>query len=270
MSSTILVVKQTLEDILEENRLLKAEITACNRRIAYLEGELKTYKRKLFGKKSEKLPKEAPLARELNADLKLNDNDKAILKKLLEETDSKSNDSELTVLDTKLPLERIEIDLKDHEKYCHHCSNPMHQMGEEICSQIEYIEPRLKHRKIVRLKYACRHCELEVKVPKKPGRKGKVIKAAPGLLAHLIVAKYADHLPLYRLEGIFKRHGYKIARSTLCDWLKHATKILASKVDAIKSEILQDPKIHTDDTTLPVQDRTLKGRTRTERNYCHV
>jgi hypothetical protein len=165
--------------------------------------------------------------------LQLDDNDKAILKKLLEETDSKSNDSELTVSDTKLPLERIEIDLKDHEKYCHHCSNPMHQMGEEICSQIEYVEPSLKHRKIVRLKYACRHCELEVKVPKKPGRKGKVIKAGPGLLAYLIVAEYADHLPLYRLEGIF-------------------------------SGILQAPKIHTDDTTLPVQDRTLKGRTRQE------
>ncbi|MFO1258951.1 MAG: transposase [Gammaproteobacteria bacterium] len=65
-----------------------------------------------------------------------------------------------------------------------------------------------------------------MKVPKKPGRKGKAIKAGPRLFAYLIVAKYADHLPLYRLEGIFKCHGYKIARSTLCDWLKHATKIL--------------------------------------------
>jgi transposase len=272
MSSTILVEKQTLEEILEENRKLRAEIIVLNRRVAYLEGELKTYKRKLFGKKSEKLPKDkSPSDQDLHTDLKLDDNDKAILKKLLEDhVEFKGNESPLGSLENKLPLERLEIDLKPHQKYCLHCSNQMHQMGEEVCNQIEYVEPSLKHRKIVRLKYACRHCELEVKVPKKPGRKGKVIKAGPGLLAYLIVAKYADHLPLYRLEGIFKRYGYRISRSTLCDWLKHATDVLASKVSTIKSEILKDHKIHTDDTTLPVQDRTLKGRTRTGRMWVYT
>lgn len=266
MSSTILVNRQSLEDILDENRKLQE-------RVLSLEAELKTLKRKLYGKKSERLPKltQKNTKQSITSDLSLSVEDKLILKKLLEdepflgvtEPKSKPNDGDLA-------YERIDVDLSDKEKFCQHCSHALHRIGEETSKQLDYIEPKFKLKEIVRYKYGCRHCEISVTIPAKPGRKGKQLKASPGLLTYLMVAKYCDHLPLYRLEQIFKRQGYRIARSTLCDWMRQAKERLVHYVSNVKNNVLSELKINTDDTVLPVQDRTLKGRTRTGRMWVYT
>jgi hypothetical protein len=83
-------------------------------------------------------------------------------------------------------------------------------------------------------------------------------------LAHVLTSKYADYLPLHRLEGIFSRHGIDIRRSTLCDWVGECAKLLEPIVRQCKRQILQSEKIHTDDTTVPVQ---CKGRKSTYKGY---
>jgi len=270
MSDTILVNKQSLEEVLEENRKFRVELKACHERIASLEDEVKTLRRKIFGKKSERLPKKQDHDQVVSSDLSLSAEDKKILQSLLDaEPIPNASASPSKPSNDNLEYERVDIDLSEKDKFCQLCSNPLHRIGEQSSKQLDYIIPKLKLRETIRYKYGCRHCETAVTIPAKPGRTKKQLKASPGLLAYLIVAKYADHLPLYRLEGIFKRQGYRIARSTLSDWLQQSGKILAEHVFKIKSHVLTGAKINTDDTVLPVQDRTLKGRTRIGRMWVY-
>ena len=80
-----------------------------------------------------------------------------------------------------------------------------------------------------------------------------------GLLAHVVTSKYADHLPLYRQETIFKRHGLELARSTMCDWAASCAGLLESIVNAMKQRVLQSKVIGADDTPVTVQDHAGKG-----------
>ena len=82
----------------------------------------------------------------------------------------------------------------------------------------------------------------------------------PGLMAHVVVSKYADHLPLYRQEGILKRFGVELSRSTMCDWMAAAAELLAPIVDAMMlKRVLQSRVVQTDDTPVKVQDHDGKG-----------
>ena len=93
----------------------------------------------------------------------------------------------------------------------------------------------------IRPKYACRACEANVVIAERlpePIEKGL---PGPGLLAHVAVSKYADHLPLYRLEGIFKRSGVELSRSTMCDWMAVVAELLEPIVKLMLSQILDLP-----------------------------
>jgi transposase len=107
-----------------------------------------------------------------------------------------------------------------------------------------------------REKYACKKHEesgvLTPPVPVHPVEKGM---ATAGLLAHVLVAKYKDHLPLYRQSCIFGRHGAEIAESTLCDWVKDAAEILQPIVEAMKVSVLASHVVQSDDTGLTVLDK---------------
>jgi hypothetical protein len=96
------------------------------------------------------------------------------------------------------------------------------------------------------------------------GRGAPVIEkglAAPGLLAHVVVSKYADHLPLNRIEERFAREGVHLPRSTLCDWVAQVAELLKPISDAMGRAMLGAHRIHTDDTGIPIlaQGRTQKG-----------
>ena len=102
--------------------------------------------------------------------------------------------------------------------------------------------------------------------PQLPIAKGM---AGPGLLAHLIVSKYQDHLPLYRLEGIFARHGVDLSRSTLCDWAAGCASLLTPLYELMKADVLRSRLIHTDDTRVPVQEPGL-NRTKSGRLWVYI
>ncbi|VTR91665.1 IS66 family element, transposase OS=Rhodopirellula europaea 6C GN=RE6C_02664 PE=4 SV=1: LZ_Tnp_IS66: zf-IS66: DDE_Tnp_IS66: DDE_Tnp_IS66_C [Gemmata massiliana] len=168
-----------------------------------------------------------------------------------------------------LPRQRIEYDLTDVEKLCPWCHGSRARIGEEVSERLDYRPARLCVVEHVRPKYACRRCHAHVAVAPRPREALPKSVAAPGLLAQVITAKFADHLPLHRLEGILARHGMKLSRSTMCDWLAGCAKALGPIYDEMCMRVRDSKVIHTDDTPVPVLDRE-RERTRTGRIWVYL
>jgi hypothetical protein len=122
-------------------------------------------------------------------------------------------------------------------------------------------------RQFIRPKDACGSCEAHIAIADKPSQVVEKGLAGPGLIAHIATSKYADHLPLYRLEGIFARYGIEISRSTMCDWMADVARLAGPLVRLMRERILSGRVIHTDDTTVPVQD---VGKTKTARLWVYI
>jgi len=151
-------------------------------------------------------------------------------------------------LPATLPRAPVVHDLTEAEKLCPCCQTPRVRIGEEISERLDYTPAVLKVIQHVRPKYLCRQCAGEIVVaalPAEPIAKGV---AAPGLLAHVIVSKFADHLPLYRQERIFARAGLDLPRSTLCGWLRDCADLLRPLYALMMQAVLESKVIHTDDT----------------------
>jgi transposase len=147
-----------------------------------------------------------------------------------------------------LPHTRIEHDLPEHEKTCPCCGGAKTRIGEDLSRELEYTPAQLEVRVHVLPKYACPHCRDGVASPPVPPKPVPGGIAGPGLVSFVLVSKFADHLPLYRLEDILTRHGVHLARSTLCDWVRNAADLLAPLAELQKTWVLQSPVIWTDDT----------------------
>jgi transposase len=117
---------------------------------------------------------------------------------------------------------------------------------------LEYVPAKLEVHVHVRPKYACRYCKDGVASPPLPPRPIARGIAGPGLIAQIVVAKFGDHLPLYRQEDFFTRHGLHIPRSTLCDWVQAAAELVKPLYERQKELVLQSPVLWTDDTPVTV------------------
>jgi transposase len=163
-----------------------------------------------------------------------------------------------------LPHIRIEHDLTEAEKTCSCCGTPKVRIGEDESHSLEFIPARLEVHVHVLPKYACSKCRDGVASPPVPPKPTPGGLAGPGLIAFVVVSKFADHLPLYRLEDILTRHGVHLARSTLCDWVRDAATVLEPLAALQRSLVLQSPVIWTDDTPVTVlggdQPGSSKGR----------
>ncbi|HEY0283134.1 MAG TPA: IS66 family transposase zinc-finger binding domain-containing protein, partial [Rhizomicrobium sp.] len=100
---------------------------------------------------------------------------------------------------------------------CPKCGGELRQLGEDVSEVLEYVPASFKVIRHVRPKFSCRRCEAitQAPMPSLPIERGR---PGPGLLAHVLVSKYADHLPLYRQSEIYAREGLDLERSTLADW----------------------------------------------------
>jgi transposase len=135
---------------------------------------------------------------------------------------------------------------------CPSCgSDRLRLVGEDVSEQLEFVPEHFKVIRHVRPKYSCLGCQAMVQAPA-PSRPIAKSPVAPGLLAHVLVSKYADHLPLYRQSEIYARQGVEIARSTLADWVGGAHHLLAPLVQALHKHVMAAPKLHADDTPVPV------------------
>jgi transposase len=141
-------------------------------------------------------------------------------------------------------------------------------LGEDISEVLEYIPASFKVIRHVRPKLSCRSCEhiVQAEAPSRPVERGL---AGPGLLAHVLVAKYADHLPLYRQSEIYAREGVDLERSTLADWVGAASYLLRPLVHRVRDHVLSATKLHADDTPVPVLAPGM-GKTKTGRLWTYV
>src|SRR4051812_39373470 len=151
---------------------------------------------------------------------------------------------------------------------CPACGRGMSKLGEDVTEVLDYVPGHFQVIRHVRLKYACDACDAitQAPAPAMPTPRGR---ATPGLLAHLLVAKYCDHLPLHRQAEIYAREGLDVDRSTLCDWVGQAAWLLDPVVAGIQQHVFAGAKIHGDDTTVPVLTPGL-GRTKTGRLWVYV
>lgn len=160
-------------------------------------------------------------------------------------------------LPANLPRKRIEHTLPADQLPCPCCGTQRIKFAEEPSEQLEYEPASLFVVEHVRFKYACPACQEQVVVADKPPQPIDKGLPGPGLLAMVTVSKQGDHLPLYRQEEIFSRHGIDLPRSTLCDWLRECAKLLVPLYALMVTRVLRSKVVHTDDTIVPVLDPTL-------------
>ena len=169
-------------------------------------------------------------------------------------------------LPAKLPRETET--LAPPQQCCPDCGGKLRPLGEDVSETLEYVPARFKVIRTVRPKLSCGNCAriLQEPAPSRPIDHGL---AGPGLLAHVLTAKYSDHLPLYRQAEIYAREGLELERSTLAGWVGGASRLLTPLVDAIRSYVLSGSKLHGDDVPVPVLAPG-NGRTNTGRLWTYV
>jgi len=154
------------------------------------------------------------------------------------------------------------------ETACPDCGGALKALGEDVSEILEFVPAHFQVIQQVRPKLACTHCDkiVQAEAPSRPIARGL---AGPGLLAHVLVSKYCDHLPLYRQEEIYARVGVELERTTLADWVGGASQLLAPLVEALRRHVMSAAKLHADDTPVPVLAPGL-GRTKTGRLWTYV
>jgi transposase len=166
-------------------------------------------------------------------------------------------------------LPRVEIVIDVEDKRCPCCGEAMHVIGEDISEMLDVVPALYRVKVIRRPRYGCRGCEgavVQAPAPERPLTGGMATEA---VLAQVLVAKYCDHLPLYRQAQIFARHGIDLDRSTLANWVGRACWWLRPLAELLLGSILSSPKIFADDTPVPVLDPG-RGRTKTGRLWSYA
>jgi transposase len=151
---------------------------------------------------------------------------------------------------------------------CVACGGIMSALGEDVTEILEYVPGRFRVMRHIRPKLACNRCDAISQAPAAalPVPRGR---AGPGLLAHVAVSKFADHLPLYRQSRIFAREGVDISRSTLADWLGQVCWLLDPLVERVATHVMAAGKLHADDTPVPVLAPGM-GKTKTGRLWIYL
>ncbi len=170
-------------------------------------------------------------------------------------------------LPSNIPREEVSHDLAEHEKICS-CGHRLHCIGKETSEQLEVIPAKVKVLKHVRWKYGCKSCEETVILASMPRQPIPKSMAAPGLLSHILVSKYDDHLPLYRQAEIWERTGIDLDRGTLGRWVMKCGDLLEPLVDLLRKDLLSSGYIQADETTVQVFGE--RGRKNTSKSYMWV
>jgi transposase len=256
----------THQQLLErEQQLLRQESE-----IETLKLLLSQLRRMQFGRKSEKLQRQIE-----QLALRLEDLELAQAAEQTQRTGSGSAESSplaANVKPARRPLpEHLPRQTQRHEpkdSTCPDCGGELRKLGEDVSEMLEYLPECFRVIRYVRPKLSCRHCEriVQAAAPSRPIARGR---AGPGLLAHVLISKYADHLPLYRQCEIYERQGVELERSTLADWVDGCSKLLAPLVEALRRYVMAAGKLHADDTRVPVLAPG-QGKTKTGRLWTYV
>jgi transposase len=164
-------------------------------------------------------------------------------------------------LPASLPRQRVEIDVPEADKRCA-CGTAKTRIGEAVSEKLDYVPASVRVIETVRPKYACPRCHDGVTEAVAPPQAVERSLATEGLLAYVVVSKYLDHLPLYRLERIFAREHLDLSRATLCGWVADVARALTPIGDELRRQITAASYLQTDDTPVTILEETgsRKGR----------
>ena len=166
-------------------------------------------------------------------------------------------------------LPRYEVVVDIDGKNCPCCGGALHVIGEDRTEQLDIVPSQLRVKVVRRPRYGCRICEgamVQAPAPERPIDGGMATEA---LVAHVVVSKFCDGLPLYRQAHMLKRQGITLDRSTLSAWVGRACWWLMPLYELILSTVLSSSKVFADETTLPVLDPG-RGKTKTGRLWCYA
>lgn len=169
-----------------------------------------------------------------------------------------------------LPRDQRYYDVPEGELCCPTCNEEREIIGKESSEQYDYTPSSVRVIEHIQLKRACRNCRQHVVLAEKPAAVIEKGLAAPGMLAYIATSKFEDHLPLHRLERIFRREGALIARSTMCDWLAATANCLTPVYERMCRRIRQSNVIWTDDTPVKMLDREDPRNMRTARLWVYL
>ncbi|WP_127116248.1 IS66 family transposase [Shimia sediminis] len=245
------------------NRLLADEVKSQALLIEKLKHQLAGQNRHRFGVRSESLD-------QLNLTF---EEDEAIAEAAFEQTQPETPSAE-----DKSPRQHSRKPLPDHldrheevlspGEDCTRCGGKLKTLGEDITEELEYVPGRFVVNRIVRPRKACAGCEaiVQAPLPSRPIERGR---PGPGLLAHVLVSKYADLLPLYRQSQIYAREGIDLDRSTMADWVGRSTALLEPLADEIGRIVRRGEALFADDTPVKMQAPGNK-KTKTARVWTYV
>lgn len=151
---------------------------------------------------------------------------------------------------------------------CPKCGGSLRRIGEDVSEVLEYVPEHWKVQRQVRPKYSCGSCQNigQANAPSRPIERGY---AGPALLAHVVVSKYCDHLPLYRQSQIYARSGVELERTTLAEWVGALASLVDPLLEALGRYVMSAQKLHADDTPIPVLAPGT-GKTKTGRLWTYV
>lgn len=242
--------------ILEELASLRRTIAEKDVLIASLQHQLLMAQKNLFGQKSERIVDSRQSELFTIAAPEIPPYEKAPI-----EVSSHVRRRGRQSLSDSLPRERIEY--YPETTTCGCCGKDLSRIGEEVTEEIERIPARIIVREHVKVKLACPSCRNGVKTGTIPDGVIAIEGMRPGLslLVYLMISKYVDHLPLYRLEGMFRREGIEIARQRMSDWLAAVVpRYFTALYQCLQKEVLSEGYVKADETGIEVQDPEVKGR----------
>lgn len=220
--------------------------------IAALQQELKLSRMRHYGRKSEKTPDGAKQLDLFNeAECAENTKEVEAVEEEITIPAHKRKKSGRKPLPKDLPRVQVIHDLDEQDKVCA-CGCSLTKIAEEKTEQLDIIPAKIRVIENIKYKYACKGCEDTIKTATPPMAPIPKSIATPGLLSHVLIAKFKDHLPLYRQENIFNRMGVDIARNTLSNWVIKSGDILQPIYDLLQADICSYDIAYADETRVQV------------------
>ena len=245
------------------------DAVAAQAEIAKLRFQLARYRRAQFGRSSEKLARDAE---QLELAIEALEADQAerlaaaspVVAAAIEAATEAQKPSRRP-LPEHLPRQDV---IHSAPCTCPTCGGALRRIGEDVTETLDYLPGRFKVIRHIREKLSCRACETVVAAPA-PDHAIARGRAGAGLLAHIVVSKYDDHLPLYRQAEIFAREDVNLETSTLSGWVGATAAALQPLIDALAAEVMASDTLHVDDTPVPVLAPGT-GKTKTGRLWTYV
>jgi transposase len=251
-----------LQALLLAERAAAAKLAGQNE---HLRAIVKELQRALFGRRSEKAahPDQLQLALEdIEQALAQSEAEADRADATLKAARSRQRRVNRGALPKHLPRDEIVIEPDDQTCPC--CGGAMHRIGEDVTERLDIIPAQFRVIVTRRPKYGCRACESAVVQAPAPARLIEGGLPTEAMIAHVLVGKYADHLPLYRQSQIYARQEIELDRSTLADWVGSAAAELRPLHERLFEHLKRSPKLFMDETRAPVLD---PGRRRTKSGY---